>query len=606
MLPDLPSFHALAALLLVVAGLYLFASDRFTLPTAGMGILILLVLGSYLFPLPGLNPVDFFANFGDEALVTVCTMLLLVKGLEVTGALEPLATYLSRSWRRGAVYALPFTLLLSALASAFINDTPLMAILFPVVLASVAQSAVAPSRVLLPLNYAVLIGGMATTVATSTNLLALGVAADLGIDGFALFDFARPMLGAAVLGLLYIWLAGPQLLPDRRPRQGETARRVYSAVLSVNRGGYADGRQLAAVFARTDGRMRIERIQRGDDLTVAQSPGLALAAGDRLHLRDTADQLKQFERLLGATLFNAGDLQHPVSERIPLDPAGQQLAEVVITRGSPLYQRALDLADFVYRYRLAPLALHRGQLEVGSDAITDQRLRAGDVILVQGSAEAIRELKATGSMLVLDGTVDLPRSNRAVAAFAIFAAVILSVAFGLMAVSVAALIGVALMLLTRCIEWRHIPETLNTTLVMVMVASLCLATALIKTGAAGWLAALWVAVVPAMPLPLTLALVMAVVTVMTNFVTNNAAAVVAMPVAVGIAGALGASPEPFVLGVIFAANMPFATSWGYQTNALIMAAGGYVERDYARFGIPLTLIMLPALVLGISTVYGLF
>ncbi len=186
---------------LVVVGLWLFASDRFTLPTAGLGILILLVLGSYLFPLPGLKPVEFFANFGDEALVTVCTMLLMVKGLETTGALGPMTSLLARTWQRGAGWGLPVTLLLACVASAFINDTPLMAILFPVVLASALRAGAAPSQVLLPLNHAVMIGGMATTVGTSTNLLALGVAEDLGVGGFALFDFAPPMLLAGVLGL---------------------------------------------------------------------------------------------------------------------------------------------------------------------------------------------------------------------------------------------------------------------------------------------------------------------------------------------------------------------------------------------------------------------
>ncbi len=590
---------------LVVVGLWLFASDRFTLPTAGLGILILLVLGSYLFPLPGLKPVEFFANFGDEALVTVCTMLLMVKGLETTGALGPMTSLLARTWQRGAGWGLPVTLLLACVASAFINDTPLMAILFPVVLASALRAGAAPSQVLLPLNHAVMIGGMATTVGTSTNLLALGVAEDLGVGGFALFDFAPPMLLAGVLGLLYIGLAGRHLLPARVSGQAEEARRRYSAALFINRGSFAEGRSLDEILVRTERRMQIDRIQRGDDLTVNQSRSLQLAAGDRLYVRDTAERLKHYETLLGATLFNASDLQHPVSERLPLDPAGQQLVEVVITRGSPLYQRVLDSADFVYRYRLAPLALHRGGVDADREDITDQRLRAGDVILAQGATDAVRELKASGSMLVLDGAIDLLRSNRAPLALAIFATVIVGVAFGVMSISVAALLGVALMLATGCLEWRHIPETLTSTLVMVMAASLCLATALIKTGAAAWLAGVFTAVLPAMPLPLTLGLVMLVVTLLANFVTNNAAAVVAMPVALGIARELGAAPEPFVLAVIFAANMPFATSWGYQTNALIMRPGGYVEADYARFGIPLTAIMLPALVFGISLTYGL-
>jgi di/tricarboxylate transporter len=605
MLPDLPSYHALAAMAIVVAGLYLFASDRFGLATAGLGILLVLVLGSFLFPLPDLKPVEFLANFGDEALVTTCVMLLMVKGLEVTGALEPVTRLLSRSWQLSAALAIPLTLLVAALLSAFINDTPLMSMLFPLVLASAVRSGTSPSRVLLPLNHAVLIGGMATTVGTSTNLLALGVARDLDVPGFALFDFTPPMLLAATLGLLFVWLAAGRLLPVRQPGFAEASHRVYSAVLFVNAGSPADGRTLAELLARTQQRMRVERVERGDDLTVAQQPLLRVAAGDRLHVRDTAERLKEYERLLGATLYNAGDLQRPVGERRPLDPAGQQLAEVVITRGSPLYQRVLDVADFLYRYRLLPLALHRGSTETEAGVATDLRLRAGDVILVQGAADAVRELKQSGSMLVLDGALDLPRNERAPVALGILVLVMAVVAFDLMAVSVAALLGVTLMLLTGCLEWRHIQETLTSTLVMVMAASLCLATALIKTGAAAWLAGAWVAVLPAMPAALTLALVMLLVTALANVVNNNAAAVVALPVAVGIAAELGLPAQALVLAVIFAANMPFATSYGYQTNALIMGPGGYLEEDYRRFGLPLTVLMLPALVFGISVNYGL-
>jgi di/tricarboxylate transporter len=164
---------------------------------------------------------------------------------------------------------------------------------------------------------------------------------------------------------------------------------------------------------------------------------------------------------------------------------------------------------------------------------------------------------------------------------------------------------VALMLATRCLEWRHIPQALNASLVMTMVASLCLATALIKTGAAQSLASLLVAITPSVPVYVTLGLVMLAVTALTNFVTNNAVAVVTMPIGILMARQLGVPEEPFVLAIIFGANMPFATPYGYQTNTMIMSPGGYSEADYARIGIPLTVIMLAALTAALSTAYNL-
>lgn len=603
---DLPSIHAVATIALVAGSLYLFATDRFGAPTVGLGILLALALGSYVFPYPGLEPTDFFASFGNEALVTVCTLLLLVKGVEATGALQPLTTFLSGTWQRSPRLALPVTLVLTAFCSGFINDTPLMTILLPVVLAASLRAGAAPSRVLLPLNYAVIIGGMATTIGTSTNLLGLGVASTLGMRPLALFDLTPPVLFAGGLGLIFVWLASYFLLPERRPASGEEAKRQFSAVLYVNKDSYAQGRTLAEVLARTQNRMHVDRIQRGDDLSVACLPATVLTAGDRLYVRDAADRLKECERLLGATLYNESDLEHPVSERVPLDTAGQRLAEVVITRGSPLYQRELDVADFVYRYSLLPLAIHRGRaVEPDGHEVDAQRLRAGDVILAQGTAEAIAQLKSTGSMLVLDGAVDLPRTGRAPFALLIAIVVMAANAFGLVPISVSALLGVATMLATRCLEWRHISEALNASLLMVMVSTLCLATALDKTGAAQFIANVFVAIMPEMPLYAVLGAVMLGVTVLTNFVTNNAAAVICVPTGIYIARQLGAPEEAFVMAIIFGASMAFATPSGYQTNLMIMSAGGYESADYRRIGIPLTVIMLMALTYALSVLYGL-
>jgi di/tricarboxylate transporter len=602
----LPSYHALAVIALIGLALYLFAKDRWPLQTTGFGVLLVLALGFYLFPYPGIKPADFFANFGNEALVTVCALLVLVKGLEATGALQPLTAILARLWEKGERRALLVTLLFAAFFSGFINDTPLMAILFPVLLACAMRSKTSPSQVLLPLNYAVLIGGMATTIGTSTNLLAVGVATNLGIGPFQLFDLTPPVLFAGSLGLLFVWLAGPYLLPDRKPPLSDTSPRVFSAALYINAGSFAQGRTVSEVLARTGNRMRIERIQRGEDLTVAKLPSMKLQAGDRLYLKDTPDRLKEFEKLLGATLYNASDLEHPVGETVPLATEGQQLAEVVITRASPLYQRVLDTAEFLARYRLLPLALHRGRAAgTVSGEVEEIRLRAGDVILVQGPSDAVRELRSSGSMLVLDGTVDLPHTDRATLALLIMVGVVVSNATGLMPISIGALMGIAAMLLTRCLRWRHITEALNINLVMVIVSSLSLGFALTETGAADFIAGLFVWATQLLPVPMVLASIMLAITVLTNVVTNNAAVVIGVPIAIGVAQQLGVSEEAFVLAVIYGANMPFSTPIGYQTNTMIMNAGGYKFGDYMRMGIPLTAIMLPAFTFILTVIYGL-
>jgi di/tricarboxylate transporter len=464
--------------------------------------------------------------------------------------------------------------------------------LLPVLVACSLRARRAPSGVLMPMGLATLIGGMATTIGTSTNLLVVGIAADLGQRRFEMFDFALPVAIAGGFGLLYLWLVAPRLLPDRTPLLQDTSPRLFNAALYVNEGSYAAGRTLSEVLAKTEGRMRVDRIQRTESLFLAKLPSVKLQPGDRLYVRDTSERLKEFERMLGATLYNVGDGEGPVTEEVPLDSEGQQLAEVVVTRGSPLHHRTLDSAHFTTRYRLLPMAIHRAR--PGDDLAGNLgavRLRAGDVLLVQGAKEAVQELRESGSMLVLDATTDLPHTARAPLALAIMGVVVILAATSLMPISVAALCGLAAMLFSGCLTWKDVGESLNIPVIMIIVASLCLGGAMMETGGADYIAKLFVAATGALPVTMVLSGLILLLTVLTNVVSNNAAAVVGTPVAISIATELQAPVEPFILAVIFGANMSFATPIGYQTNLLIMSAGGYRFSDFMRVGIPLTLIM---------------
>jgi Trk K+ transport system NAD-binding subunit len=434
----------------------------------------------------------------------------------------------------------------------------------------------------------------------------VGIAEDLGAGHFDMFDFSLPVLIAGSAGLLFLWLVAPRLLPERKPMLSDTSPRLFNAVLHINEDSFANGRTLAEALERTENQMRVDRIQRTESLSVVRLPSVTLQTGDRLYVRNTPERLKEFEQLLGATLFNTGDAANPVSDATPLDSGDQQLAEVVVSRGSPLHHRTLDAVRFSTRFRLAPLALHRArssrEMEGNLGAV---RLRIGDVILVQGSAEAIQELKTSGSILVLDSTVDLPRTRCAPMALAIMGSVVALAATGTLSISVAALLGVAAMILTGCMNWRDVGDSLNLPLVMIIVASLCLGLAMLETGGAQFLGHVFVAGTQGLSTPLVLSGLILLITLLTNVVSNNAAAVIGTPVAISIANEIGAPIEPFVLAVIFGANMSFATPIGYQTNLLIMSAGGYRFSDFVRVGIPLTLIMWLAFSLLLPVLYEL-
>ncbi len=593
-----PDAHGIAVLLLTVIALYLFTRDNIPLESSSLAILILLVAGFQLFPYTkdgevALDAVDFFAGFGNEALVAICALMMVGKALETTGALQPLATIVGRAWATRPVMALLATLVAGAILSAFMNNTPIVVLLMPILVGASLRSKFPVSGVMMPMGLATIIGGMSTTIGTSTNLLVVGISQDMGLHRFTMFEWVLPVAIVGGVGVLFLWLVAPRMLPDRTPPMADTTPRIFSGQLHVKEGGFAAGKTLSEVLAKTDGHMRVDKIQRSESLQLAKLPSVTIQPGDRLFVKDSPENLKHYEQVLGATLYSSSDVEHPVDEETPLKAEGQQLAEVVVTRGSPLHLRSLAGARFSSSHGLMPLALHRARAP--SSQVTGDlnliRLRAGDVLLVQGSGEAINKLKESGTMLVLDGTTDLPQTHHAKRALAIMGGVVACAAFGILPISVAAIAGLGLMLATRCLSWSDAGSALSIPVVMIIVTALALGKALMGTGMADFIALTFVSGVSALPTPFILSAFLLLMTIMTNIVSNNAAAAIGTPIAVSIANQLGVAPEPFILAVLFGANMSFATPYGYQTNLLILSAGGYKFSDFLRVGIPLTIIM---------------
>ena len=607
-----PDVHGIAVLILTVVALFLFTRDRIPLESSALAILIVLVAGFELFPYEKdgvtlLEASDFFAGFGNEALIAICALMMVGKALETTGALQPLVTVVGRAWSTRPVLALLITLCAGAVLSAFMNNTPIVVLLMPIIVGASLRSKFSVSGVMLPMGLATIIGGMSTAIGTSTNLLVVGISQDLGMHQFGMFEWVLPVAIVGGVGLLFLWLVAPRLLPERTPPMADTSPRIFSAQLHVREGGFADGKSISEVLAKAHGMMRIEKIQRSESLFLAKLPSVKLQPGDRLFVKDTPDNLKHYEQILGATLFNISDIEHPVDEETPLRAEGQQLAEVVITRGSPLHLRSLAAARFSSSYGLMPLALHRARAP--SSQVTGDlnmiRLRAGDVLLVQGSGEAIRNLKDSGNMLVLDGTTDLPHTHNAKRALAIMGFVVLAAALGIVPIAVSAVVGLGLMIATGCLGWRDAAASLSLPIIMIIVTALALGKALVGTGMADFLAISFVNAASGLPTPMILSAFLLLMTLMTNVVSNNAAAAIGTPIAVSIAQQLGVSPEPFVLAVLFGANMSFATPYGYQTNLLILSAGGYKFSDFLRVGIPLTIIMWVGFSLILPVLYDL-
>ena len=592
--------HGIAVMLLTVVALWAFTRDRMPLEITSLGLLVALAVGFSVFPYPGLEPTDFFHGLGHEALVAVCALMVVGQGLVATGALEPVGRVLGRIWGRMPFLSFLATLLVGAILSAFVNNTPIEVLLLPILISVCLRNASSPSGVLMPMGFATLVGGMATTIGTSTNLLVVSVANDLGLERFSMFDFALPAAIAAGVAVVYLWLIAPRLLPKRTTDLEDASPRLFEARLHLSEQSPVVDKTLADALALTGG-MHVIRIRRGDTY-IAPLPDAVLRADDSLRVRDTPQNLKAMEEALKATLFS-GD--QAVDEEHPLSAQNQMLAEVAVVQGSSLERTNLRFARFLSRYQLVVLALHRAGREVWrpSEEIQDVILQQGDILLLQGPRDQIAALKRSTEFLVLDASVDLPRTTKAPIALAIIAAVVGLAATGVMPIAVSATAGAALLLLTRCLNLGTAIRAISPSVFFVVVASLALGHALIATGGTDYITSVFLRITQGASPTVILSALMLLLAVLTNVVSNNAAAVIGTPIAIGIAAQLGLPPEPFVLAVLFGANMSYATPMAYKTNLLVMSAGNYTFSDFVRVGVPLTIIMWLVLTWVLSAFY---
>ncbi len=603
-------FHAHVVMGLVVLALFLFATERLPLASSSLLILVLLTLLFEIFPFEGkTGPVrasDLFLGFGHQALVAVCSLMIAGQALVRTGALDPIGRELARWWTRRPLASFLAALVIGAVLSAFINNTPVVILLLPILISVSLKTATPASDLLMPMGLATSIGGMATTIGTSTNLLVVAVAADLGVRQLGMFDFAFPAIVAGAVGVLYLWLIAPRLLPRREARLSTTSPRLFTAQLRIHDDSDASQKKLSEVIDMCGGKLEVVHILRGEnDNRMVAIPDMVLRSGDRIVVRETPDRLKELETVLGASLFSG---EERVDDDHPLRDTTQQLAEVVVVPGSTLDGRTLANVRFRERYQLMVLALFRSARqarEIGTEQVDDTRLHSGDVLLVQGSVRNIKRLKSSRNLLVLDAKSALPISSRAPLALMIMLWIILMAALGLLPIAVSALCGVMLMLLTGCIKWFDTTRALSAPVILIIVVSLAMGTAMVETGGAEMIATAYVELSAGAPPVLVLSGLMAMMVVLTNVVSNNAAAVIGTPIAIGIAEQLGQPAEPFVLAVIFGANMSFATPMAYQTNLLVMNAGNYRFGDFVRAGLPLVLLMWLVLSLLLPWLYGM-
>ncbi len=604
-----PSWQMWATFALIAGAIVLYATERFPLEQTSLALLAALLVLFHFWPLeiPGetagamLDARALLAGFADPALIAVLALMVVGQGLIRTGALDEAIRMMTRRFQRRPAMALTLTLMAIATLSAFINNTPIVVIFIPVMAAIAERLNRGPSRLMMPLSFAAILGGMVTLIGSSTNLLVAGAAVTMEQPTMGFFDFAAPGALLAVIGLAYVIWILPRLLPERESLASQIAGegKQFIAQIEVRPGSPLVGQSAVAGMIPHLKGMTVRLIQRGEESHLPPFEDVLLRPGDTVVVAATRAVLTEALARTPDLVDTSGD------EAEDGAPGDSMLAEAMVTPASRVIGRNLRLVGFHYHTGCVILGVQR-RSRMMRGRMEDIRLEAGDVLLVLGPRDRVRDLRFSREVLLIEWSIlELPSRHHAKRALAVFAGVVALAASGVMPIAIAALAGALGMITLGCLNVRQAARAVDRQVAFLVAAALAMGTALQATGGAAYLAQQMTGAMEDLGPALVLSAMFALIAIMTNLLSNAATAVLFTPIAINTALTLGVAPTAFIHAVIFAANCSFATPMGYQTNLLVMGPGHYKFVDYLRGGAPLIVLIWLAFSLLAPWYYGL-
>lgn len=594
------NLHMWATFAIILCTIVAFAIERWAIELVSLAAVVAFVLLFSAFPMQGgpmeVLPADLLAGFANPALATVLALLIIGQALFNTDALEKPTKWISRLGGSNGRRTIIILLVLAAITSAFLNNTPVVVMFIPIVTAIARQRDFAASKALMPLSFIGILGGMTTMIGSSTNLLVAGVASKAGLEiGF--FDFTIPGVMLATIGSIYVIFVMPMILGrDGNNDQAASPQngKQFVAQIEITEDHALRGEtSLAGMFPNlTD--MTVRSVLRAGKPILPPFDDIELDLGDIIIVAATRTALTRALAMGEASLpvmpEHDRNLQRDSDE---LTEVGKNftLAEAIVAPGSRYGGRTIENSRIRATYGTMVIGLQR-RASMGRSLMRETRLEPGDTLLIGGMPEDLERLRQSHDLILLEwSAAEVPIKAFAPRAIAIFAAVVASAALGLLPIVVASLAGAFAMIATGCINIRQSARAFDRQIFMLVGASLAAATALESTGGAAFLANNAASALQDQAPALVLSLLFLFTAILTNILSNNATAVLFTPVAIGLADAIGAPREAFVICIIFAANCSFATPVGYQTNLLVMGPGQYRFSDFLKSGIPLVIIL---------------
>jgi di/tricarboxylate transporter len=543
-----------------------------------------------------LSPGEALAGFANPGLITVAFMFVVAGGLHASGGIDLLVNKLLG--KPATLRSAMFRMFLPVIPlSAFLNNTPVVATMIPAVNAWSRKIGIAPSRLLIPLSYCAIVGGTLTMIGTSTNLVVAGQYQVLtGSEGFGIFSITAVGVPVVLVSVLFMMLILPRLLPDRSTRKPFANMREFTVEVAIDPNGPLVGLSVEQAGLRALERLYLVEILRGDTVVTAAPSEETLLAGDRLVFAGETEAVTDLLRIHGITA-SVGD----GNDALMQDRAERRLIEVVVSQSCAAVGETIRSSKFHDRYGAIVLALARNGERIAGN-LGNIIIMPGDTMLLEARPAFVTRQQYNKDFLVInDLNKETPRHEKAILAWVILLFAVGAAGLGLISMLNAALLAGALMLLTGCLSVSQAEKSLDMPVLLTIAASFALGAALQKTGVAQMLAESVVAMSGGRPW-LLLVLTYATVSLLTETITNNAAAIIMVPLVLAVTQQAGLNPEPFMYAIMIAASASFATPLGYQTNLMVYGPGGYRFSDFLRAGIPMNIIVgvttLTVLLLG--------
>jgi di/tricarboxylate transporter len=599
----------------IIAAIAAYASEDIPLEVTTLALVAGLLAFFHFFPVEAgsgnlLNPENLLAGFADPALIAVLALLVVGQGLFQSGALEDVAQLTNANAIRAPYLTLGVMLVVVLVVSGFMNNTPVAVIFIPVVSALAAKASISSSKMMIPLSYASILGGMTTLIGSSTNLLASGAASRAGLDRIGFFDFTIPGVFLAAIGIVYVAFILPRLMPARANLTEEMggSGKQFIAQLQLGYGHPLVGSKATGGMFPSLKNITVRMVQRGERPFLPPFEDMVLRPGDTLIIAATRatlmEALKQEPDIFQGLIHQDGGPSDPDSDDEQRPVRDLMLAETIVAPGSRMIGRNIEQAGFRMETDCIVLGVQRRSRMIRTQ-MSDIRLEAGDVLLIVGNRQSVRGLRTSRDLLLLEwSATEIPHLSNARTAQFILGGTVISAALGIVPISIAAVAGALAMILTGCLNIRQASRAIDRQIFLLVGAALALGTSLEATGGATFLAQQVILVFDGFGAAVVLSVFFLLTAILTNVLSNNATAVLFVPIAVSTASQLGIDPMVFVYAVIFAANCSFATPMGYQTNLLVMGPGHYRFSDFMRAGAPLVIILWLAFSLFAPWYYG--